>query len=310
LFLDNLLTTAQQVFILYILIAVGFFADKFGLYTEKASKLNTNLLFYIVTPLVIVNSFMSIDNSPENLKNFGIAALLGVAIHVIGIVIILILPLFRKAEKSKAGIYQYACIYGNCGYMALPLAQAVLGPQGTFYCSAVIMIFNIFSFTHGIYIIGAQKGGFDFKKLLINPGTIGVAIGLPLYLLGVELPTVIATPVSSLATLNTPLAMLIFGTYIAHTDLKTMFTDKRIYLVGFVKLIAIPLIMIGAFRLFNIPTVLATAIAVSASAPCANNTVIFAGKYDLDTGTASKTVALVSFFSIITMPVMIALAAT
>ncbi len=307
-FIQNLLTTAQQVFILYILIAVGFFADKFGLYTEKASKLNTNLLFYIVTPLVIVNSFLTIDNSPENLKNFGIAALLGVAIHVVGIV--LVLPLFRKTEKSKAGIYRYACIYGNCGYMALPLAQAVLGAEGTFYCSAVIMIFNIFCFTHGIYIIGAQKGGFDFKKLFINPGTIGVAIGLPLYLFGVDLPAVIETPITSLASLNTPLAMLIFGTYIAHTDIKTMFTDKRIYLVGIVKLIAIPLIMIAAFKLFNIPTLLATAIAVSASAPCANNTVIFAGKYDLDTGTASKTVALVSFFSIITMPVMIALAAT
>ncbi len=307
-FIQNLLTTAQQVFILYILIAVGFFADKSGLYTEKASKLNTNLLFYIVTPLVIVNSFLTIDNSPENLKNFGIAALLGVALHVVGI--ILVLPLFRKTEKSKAGIYRYACIYGNCGYMALPLAQAVLGAEGTFYCSAVIMIFNIFCFTHGIYIIGAQKGGFDFKKLLINPGTIGVAIGLPLYLFGVELPAVIETPITSLAALNTPLAMLIFGTYIAHTDLKTMFTDKRIYLVGVVKLIAIPLVMIAAFKLLNIPTLLATAIAVSASAPCANNTVIFAGKYDLDTGTASKTVALVSFFSIITMPVMIALAAT
>ncbi len=307
-FIQNLLTTAQQVFILYILIAVGFFADKFGLYTEKASKLNTNLLFYIVTPLVIVNSFLTIDNSPENLKNFGIAALLGVAIHVVGIV--LVLPLFRKTEKSKAGIYRYACIYGNCGYMALPLAQAVLGAEGTFYCSAVIMIFNIFCFTHGIYIIGAQKGGFDFKKLFINPGTIGVAIGLPLYLFGVDLPAVIETPIASLASLNTPLAMLIFGTYIAHTDIRTMFTDKRIYLVGIVKLIAIPLIMIAAFKLFNIPTLLATAIAVSASAPCANNTVIFAGKYDLDTGTASKTVALVSFFSIITMPVMIALAAT
>lgn len=307
-FIQNLLTTAQQVFILYILIAVGFFADKFGLYTEKASKLNTNLLFYIVTPLVIVNSFLTIESSPENLKNFGIAALLGVAIHVVGI--ILVLPLFRKTEKSKAGIYRYACIYGNCGYMALPLAQAVLGAEGTFYCSAVIMIFNIFCFTHGIYIIGAQKGGFDFKKLLINPGTIGVAIGLPLYLFGVELPTIIETPITSLAALNTPLAMLIFGTYIAHTDIKTMFIDKNIYLVGIVKLIAIPLVMIAAFKLFNIPTLLATAIAVSASAPCANNTVIFAGKYDLDTGTASKTVALVSFFSIITMPVMIALAAT
>lgn len=307
-FLENLQTTAQQVIILYILIAVGFFADKTGLYTEKASKLNTNLLFYIVTPLVIVNSFMSIDNSPENLKNFGIAALCGVAIHVIGI--ILSIPMFRKAEKSKAGIYKYACIYGNCGYMALPLAEAVLGAQGAFYCSAVIMVFNIFCFTHGIYIMGAQKGGFNFKKLIINPGSIGVFIGLPLYLLGVELPTVIATPISSLASLNTPIAMLIFGTYIAHTDLKSMFTDKNIYGVAAIKLFAIPLIMIALFKVLNLDPLLATAMSVSASAPCANNTVIFAGKYDLNTGVASKTVALVSFFSILTMPVMIALAAT
>ena len=307
-FLENLQTTAQQVIILYILIAVGFFADKTGLYTEKASKLNTNLLFYIVTPLVIVNSFMSIDNSPENLKNFGIAALCGVAIHVIGI--ILSIPMFRKTEKSKAGIYKYACIYGNCGYMALPLAEAVLGAQGAFYCSAVIMVFNIFCFTHGIYIMGAQKGGFNFKKLIINPGSIGVFIGLPLYLLGVELPTVIATPISSLASLNTPIAMLIFGTYIAHTDLKSMFTDKNIYGVAAIKLFAIPLIMIALFKVLNLDPLLATAMSVSASAPCANNTVIFAGKYDLNTGVASKTVALVSFFSILTMPVIIALAAT
>ena len=305
-FVENLLATAQQVIILYILIAVGFFADKAGLYTEKASKLNTDLLFYIITPMVIVNSFMSIENSPENLKNFGIATLCGVAIHLVGMV--LILPLFRKTKKETAGIYKYASMYGNCGYMALPLANAVLGAQGVFYCSAVIMVFNIFCFTHGIYIIGAQKGGFNLKKLLINPGTIGVALGLPLFLTGVKLPEIIVSPITGLAALNTPLAMLIFGTYIAHTDLKTMFTDKNIYLVSAVKLIAVPLIMIGLFRLTGIEQVLAMSIAVSASAPSANNTVIFAGKYDLDTGTASKTVALVSFFSILTMPVMIALA--
>lgn len=294
--------------ILYILIAVGYFADKTGLYTEKASKLNTNLLFYIVTPLVIVNSFLTIDNSPENLKNFGIATLCGVLLHVIGI--ILVIPLFRKTDKSKAGIYKYASMYGNCGYMALPLANAVLGAQGAFYCSAVIMVFNIFCFTHGIYIMGVQKGKFDLKKMFVNPGAIGVAIGLPLYLLGVELPDVLSTPISSLASLNTPIAMLIFGTYIAHTDLKTMFTDKNIYGVAAIKLIVIPLIMLALFKGLRIDPLLATAMSVSASAPCANNTVIFAGKYNLDTGVASKTVALVSFFSVLTMPVMIALAAT
>ncbi len=306
-FLENLLTTAQQVLILYILIAVGYFADKTGLYTEKASKLNTNLLFYIVTPLVIVNSFVTIDRSPENLKNFGIATLLGICIQVIGILIII--PFFRKGDKDTSGIYKYASMYGNCGYMALPLASAVLGAQGVFYCSAVIMVFNIFCFTHGIYIIGAQQGKFNFKKLIINPGAIGVILGLPLYLLDIELPVFLASPISSLATLNTPLAMLIFGTYIAHTELKTLLKDKNIYLVSLLKLIVLPMIMIGLFKLFRVDPTLALAISIPASAPSANNTVILAGKYGLNTGVASKTVALVSFFSILTMPVMIALAA-
>ena len=47
---------------------------------------------------------------------------------------------------------------------------------------------------------------------------------------------------------------------------------------------------------------------IQAAAPSANNTVMFAAKYDRDTGVASKTVAFVSFVSIITIPVMIALA--
>lgn len=65
------------------------------------------------------------------------------------------------------------------------------------------------------------------EKLLFNPGTISVAIGLPLYLLEVKLPVVLADPISFIAGLNTPMAMIMFGTYLANTDLKTMFREKK-----------------------------------------------------------------------------------
>ena len=292
--------------ILYILIAVGFTADKLGVYTEKASRLNTDLLFYIVTPLVIVNSFISMDNSSEHVKGLGLAILCSFGFHLIGM--LLILPLFRKGDIRQCGIYRFACMYGNCGYMALPLAQAILGDIGVFYCSAAVMVFNVVSFTHGITILGAQKDGFQLKKLLVNPGTIGVAIGLPLFLLRVRLPVILATPLSALASLNTPLAMLIFGTYLANTDLKTMFKNANIYLVALIKLIVLPLIVFGLLTAARVQTPLRVAMTLVSAAPSANNTVVLAGKYDLDTGVASKTVGLVSILSIITMPVMIALA--
>lgn len=303
-FLENLAIAAKQVSILYILVAVGFVCDKVGLFKEKTARLSNDLLFYIITPAVIITAFMSMDNTPENYKKLLLAFIFGAAIQIVGALIAL--PFFRDKSKSDNCIYKFASNYGNVGYMALPLANAVLGAEGVFYCSVVVMVFNISSFTHGIMVMTGEKT-FNLKKLILNPGTIAVLLGLPLFIFGVRLPEIIDTPLDYLASLNTPLAMIFFGTYLANTDLKTMFSDKRIYLTAFLKLIVLPLCMLGLFKIFGITGVLVPALILSSSAPSANNTVMFAAKYDKDAPCASKVVAMVSFISIVTMPVMIAL---
>ena len=76
-FWSNLFDVAKLVAILYIMVAVGFLADKLGKFTHKAAKLATGLLFYIVTPCVIVNSFIVnfSNGSGVTLKEFGLALL-------------------------------------------------------------------------------------------------------------------------------------------------------------------------------------------------------------------------------------------
>lgn len=309
-FFQNVLVASEQVAILYILVAVGAIADKIGVYTEKVAKSCTDLLFYIITPAVIIESFCSLEYNPETAKSLFVAIGCGFVLHIVSAAISSLV--FNKCGKDESCIYKYSCAYGNCGYMALPLAEAVLGNEGVFYCSAVIISFQIFSFTHGIYTITKGKDGekvkFDLKKLILNPGVISVIIGLPLFLLSVDLPRIIASPVGYIASLNTPVAMLIFGTYIANTDFKTVFKNWRIFAVALVKLIILPLVLLAAFRLVGIAGTLLVALSISAGAPTANNTVMFAAKYDRNTGLASQTVAIVSFISIITLPVMIALA--
>lgn len=300
-------TAAQQVLILYIMIAVGFVADKTGLYREKAARMTNDLLFYIVTPAIITQSFLSMELTRENVFALLISAVCGFALH--GVAILLSLPFFRKGPKEENAIYKYACVYGNVGYMALPMAQALLGAPGVFYCSACLIPFNVVCFTHGVALMSGGKH-FNWKKLLFNPGTISVAIGLPLYLLEVKLPVVLADPVSFIAGLNTPMAMIMFGTYLANTDLKTMFREKKIYLAAVLKLLVLPALMLLIFRLCGVTGALLTACIISASAPTANNTVMFAAKYGRDTGLASKAVAVITLLSVLTMPVMIALSAS
>ena len=308
-FFGSMKLAAQQVAILYIIVIIGIIADKVGVFTEKIAKLCTGLLFYVKTPAGIIHSFLQSEKTSETSKGRFIAIACGVLMHLVAALINI--PFFRKGDADMSTVLKFACVYGNCGYMALPLANALIGPEGVFYCSAVIMAYQMFVFTHGVYIMSEKPEGgnsrFDYKKLILNPGTLSVAVGMPLFLLGVSLPRIAFDPIAYIASMNTPLAMLIFGTYLAGVDFKRFFSDGRIIIVSFFKLIVLPLIMLLIYKLFGLTGNLLTALIISASAPTANNTVMFAAKYERDTAFASQTVAIVSLLSIITMPFMIAL---
>ena len=307
LFLSNVLTAFTQVVILFLVAMVGLVCHKTGIYTEKASRLTTDLLFYIVAPAIIIRSFLGMEFSRDTLGGLLKALLGGIFFHLVGMIFTKIL--FNKSDKDTACIFKYACCYGNVGYMALPLAQAVLGDEGVFYCSAGVVAFNILSFTHGIWHMtkGEGKNKFNPKLLILNPGVISVLIGLPLFIFDVQLPDMLNSAITHISNLNTPLAMLFLGTYIANTDIKSMFKEKNNYLVILLKTIALPLIMFVIFKLVGISGALLTACMISASVPSANNTVMFSAKYGKDTGVASKVVSLCSLVSIFTMPIMIAL---
>lgn len=306
-FLTNMTMAAQQVLILYLIVAVGFVADRFRVFGQDTAKRSNDLLFYIITPVVIIQSFMNMDFDIKTAKSLLIAFICMTGTLTVGI--FLAMPFFNNKKDKNASVFKYAVSYGNMGYMALPLCNAILGSEGVFYCSAGVVAFNILSFTHGIWCInkGEGKTKFELKRLILNPGVISVLIGLPLFIFDVEMSGVVQSAVDHIANLNTPLAMLFLGTYIANTDLKTMFKEKNNYLVILLKTIVLPLIMFFLFKLFGISGALLTACMISASVPSANNTVMFSAKYGKDTGVASKVVAICSLVSVFTMPVMIAL---
>ncbi len=303
-FFENVKIAAQQVGILYIIVLIGAISDKIGLFSEKTAKACTDLLFWIITPCVIIRSFLNQEFTKETGLKLLVAAGCGFLMHFVAI--LLNTPLFRKGDREQNTLFRYSSIYGNVGYMTLPLTEAILGDEGVFYCSAVVMAFNVVSFTHGVYIMNNEGGKFDKKKLILNPGVISVLIGLPLFIFKIDLPSLINEPISYLATMQTPIAMLIFGTFLAHTKINDIFKHKKILIVSIMKLLVLPAAMVGIYKLFGLSGTLLIALTISSCAPTANNTVMFAAKYNKDTGLAAQIVATVSFISVITMPLIIA----
>ena len=304
-FLSNMWTAFNQVAILILLALVGFCTHKFGLFTEKTSKLCNGLLFYIVTPSVIAHSFLKLERSADTLKLL-LWTMLGSALFHIGAIV---LTRFLFNRSPHAAVYKFASMYGNVGYMGVPLSQAVLGSTGVFICSVVMFVFNLCCFTHGATVMDrAKQGKINLFKLFINPGTIGLAMGLPLFLFDVTLPSILYEPLNHLANLNAPLAMLMLGTYLAATDLGKIFKIPENYFALLIKLIVLPAATIGVCYLCGVRGELLVGLTLMSCVPTASNTVMFSAQYSQDTGRASMTIAFSSIASIFTMPVWIALA--
>jgi predicted permease len=317
LFLSHALVAMRQVVMLYIMVAIGFAAERIQWFPEATARMCTKVLLYIITPCVILKSFFVMEYSKQALRGLLIAFGCGAVLHIAGILISE--PFFRKKNAPRNdALLHFAAVYGNCGYMALPLAQGIVGSAGVFYCSVVVLTFQIFAFSHGEFVMAGGRIGrvsephaqvkFDWKKLFLNAGVLSVAVGLPLFLLRAPVPELLSNPISSVAAMNSPLAMLMFGAYLSKTNfmVSTLLKYPKFYLTMCIKLFAVPAVVLAAMILLRVEGPLRTAMLISASAPSANNTVILAAKYEHNTGYAAQVTGIVSIVSILTMPLMIA----
>ncbi len=303
-FLNSAFSLAGQVVQLFILMTVGFICSKTKLISGKGVKEFVNILLYIVTPCLIVNSFLSVEFNNETINSLLIATGCAIVSHIIGIIVSFVV---NDSNEKKKSVLRFGTIFSNAGYMGLPLAQAVFGAEGVFYASIYVVMFNVIQWTYGISLY--DKGKNSLLKVLINPGTIGVIIGLPLFLLKVSLPDIIFTPINYLSSLNTPLAMMITGYYFTCSKLNVGMNNFKMWLVVILRLIAVPLISLVIFKyLFKIDGVLLCCCILPVSAPTAVNTMVLASKFESDTDLGLKLITITTLLSIITMPVILALA--
>lgn len=302
--LSSFIDVGTQVLVLFILIGAGALLSRLGLITDAGTRTMTDIVLYAVTPCVIINAFQR-EYQPRLLG--GLLVTLAAAFLTMLFSVILAELLYRKADISRSVVLKFAVVFSNCGFMALPLQQAVLGSDGVFYGAAYVAVFNIFMWTYGLLAMSGKRQSKEALKAVVNPGIIGTAIGVLLFVFSIKLPTVIASPVSMLASLNTPVPMLIIGHQLLHSDVRRVLRDKSAYLAMAIRLIFLPLAVMGIMLLLRLDAVVTTAVVIAVSAPVAAFTTMMAAKYGRDTELSSGIVSASALFSLVTMPAVVGL---
>lgn len=302
---QSFLEVAQQVFILFLLVAVGFACGKTKMLNHGAVKGIADFVLAFVIPCVIIQSFQRKFDA-DMLVGLGIAALAAVLIHVVSILLANLT--LRDKNEARKRVLRFSVVFSNAAYMALPLQQALLGEDGVFYGAAYIAVFNLLLWSYGLVTMSGDKTALAPKKLLFNPGIIGIVVGLGLFLGSVTLPEIVRIPIGHLAALNTPLPMIIVGFHLANAHILKALKDSKALLCMLERLIAVPLVALGGLLLFGVRGPLMVSIIVAASAPVAAAATMFATKFDQDTELSVNLVSISTVFSILTMPLLVSLA--
>ena len=184
-----------------------------------------------------------------------------------------------------------------------------LGEEAVFYVASFVALLNILQWTYGVLVITGDKSAISFAKIRTNPIVLSFMAGILLFFLPVSLPAAVTGIIGTIASMNGPLAMIVLGVYLAQIPLKSLFTDKKVYLATAVRLLVIPALTIVLMMLFPDKYLMVKlTILIAASAPVGSNVAIFAQIYDKDYTQAVKEVCMSTLFCIITLPIMLGIA--
>ena len=294
-----------QVAILFLLILLGVILTKSGILTKQGITGMTDMVLLIVTPCVIIKSFIR-EFDKSVLKNLLISFLIAFLLHI-GFIILSHLMLHSE-KKASEKVLRFGAIFSNCGYMSIPLQQALLGEIGVFYGSSFIAIFNLFIWSYGIIMISGNKNYLTPKKMIFNPGMIGLAAGLIIFLFSVPMPKIISEPIGYIASLNTPLPMIIIGYHLTQSNIFDGLRSLKCVFAILLKTVMFPLCALGAIYACGIRGEMLISSVISCSAPTAAITTMFASKFSADTPLSVNMVSLSTIFSLLSMPCLITLA--
>ena len=277
--LESFQVAFNAVMPLLLLLGVGWAAVRSGV-TDRAfmNRLNT-LNFRLFFPFLMFNNIYGAK--PENLPSLTLMIAGPLSVILVILVLMWIVPRIVK-ENPRRGVIIQGIFRSNFIIYGIPLTTYVFGAEKSSVAGMMTLIMVSLFNTAGVIVleIFREGGKVRLKPLLLgllkNPLLQGCAAGLLFYLLQIRLPDFIASPVSSLASLATTLAMIVLGANLVFEELKK--NRKPITAVLLVRLVLLPLIMLPlgwliglrGVELFLILMIFGTPVATS-SYPMAQN---------------------------------------
>ena len=205
-------------------------------------------------------------------------------------------------QGDKAKIYRAMCMFGNVGFMGIPIVTSIFPENGMVYISIYMIVDALVLWTVGAQLTSSDgKGTFQLKKM-VNPVTVAVVLAVLMVLLGLPLPDVMNTALQKTGATATPLAMIYLGGLFACIDIRCYLKKWELYGIVLVKMCLVPVTFYLLLGLLSVSGEIRLTMALITGMPSMSALVMMAKSSGTEGDYAMGGVFVTTLCSLVTLP--------
>lgn len=298
----SLLINKMAIFVF--LMVTGYLCARRGVTDAAFTRITSKLTINFFMSGTILKSLIELDGS-FSLREMGLTLLLVTLTMALCFLLGGLVSRLTRLEAERRGIFDLLCSLGNTMFIALPVAEAVLGPRAVFIISLSNIPFNLALYSYGVWRLrGGGEGGLRLREVFSVP-LIVTLLSVLIFLLRLPIPRILRELASALSGATMPLSMLVIGTALGSVSLLDTFRQRSLYLSSLVRLILAPLLVWALLRLFVADQVLLLTCVILAASPSAVIISVLSIQYERDYVYASQGVLHSTSLSMLTIPLLV-----
>lgn len=291
----------KQMVVIALLASIGYVAFRRKMIDSNMTQRLSVVVVDICNPALSLSCVIQ-DRLSAAHKDILQAVLIAAVIYLILIALGVVLPKILGIPKAQQKFYHMMTVYANTGFIGIPVARAILEPDAMLYVIIFNVMFSVFFYTHGIYVLGKDKSG--KKPSPINMGLICSIATILIAWFDLTVPDLLGEVIVYIGNATAFLSMLLLGASFAVVSFRDVFRGKRIYLYVLLRQLCIPVLFGKILLQMGVQINMVYAFTLLLAMPAANTPLMLASKNGEDTTVLSQGILLTTILSLATVTIV------
>lgn len=297
-----------EIFAVYM--AIGMIAVKMHILDRDGLGVLSGIVTKILLPLLIFTNTIHGPTRDQFLSST-VIIFIGLALFLSLYILSGLLSKIMRLRGNRGKIYRACTMFGNCGFMGIPVILALYPDQGGLYMGMYTVADQLMLWTLGVYLASPVEANLSISgnlRKMLNPATIAVLLSVFFVLTGLKLPDFLSDALTKTGAAAPPLSMVYLGGAFCFISIKEYLKKLEIYLMILVKMLLAPLAVYFLLTYIpDLPQSIAITISIICGLPSMSSIAMIAETQHSDSDYAAGMIFLTTISTIITLPIVCAL---